>query len=76
MQVSTLETHELVERVLAYWLAPLDIDKSAHLCVSLDAEWNVSRRVGVSILQLTCHSDPDHIYIVPASLLHLNSFCI
>ena len=68
MQVLVLETHDLVERVLSHWLAPLDLDKAAHLCVSLDAEWNMSRRIGVSILQLACHSDCDYIYIIPVCL--------
>ncbi len=68
-----LETHELVERVLSQWLAPLDLDETTHLCVSLDAEWNMSRRIGVSILQLASHSDQDHIYIIPVSLY---IFCV
>ena len=45
-----LETAELVESVLSCWLAPLGVDDKAYLCVSLDAEWNVSRQEGVSIL--------------------------
>ncbi len=69
MQVLVLETHDLVERVLSHWLAPLDLDETAHLCVSLDAEWNMSRRIGVSIIQLASHSDCDHIYIIPVRLL-------
>src|SRR6266545_133405 len=67
MQVLVLETHDLVERVLSYWLAPLDLDEAAHLCVSLDAEWNMSRRIGVSTIQLASHLDRDQIYIIPVS---------
>jgi hypothetical protein len=65
VQVSMLETADLVERVLSCWLAPLNVDETAHLCVSLDAEWNMSRREGVSILQLISLTDTDHIYIIP-----------
>jgi hypothetical protein len=65
VQVSMLETADLVERVLSSWLAPLDVDEAAHLCISLDAEWNMSCREGVSILQLISHTDADHIYIIP-----------
>lgn len=46
-------------------LAPLDLDSNSHLCVSLDAEWNVSRRIGVSILQIAPHSNPDTIFVIP-----------
>jgi hypothetical protein len=46
-------------------LAPLDLDSNAHLCVSLDAEWNISRRIGVSILQIAPHSNPDIIFVIP-----------
>lgn len=53
-------------------LAPLDLDPNAHLCLSLDAEWNVSRRVGVSIIQIAPHSDPDTIFVIPVSTNSLN----
>jgi hypothetical protein len=66
-----LETAELVERVLSCWLEPLDVNGAAHLCVSLDAEWNMSRREDVSILQLLSHADADHIYIIPVGFLSL-----
>jgi len=64
-----LETAELVESMLLCWLAPLGVDDKAYLCVSLDAEWNMSRREGVSILQLTSHTDQDHIYIILVSFI-------
>ncbi|KAJ7866109.1 hypothetical protein B0H13DRAFT_2352691 [Mycena leptocephala] len=35
----------LIESALSSLIAPLDIDPRAHLCVSLDAEWNISRQV-------------------------------
>lgn len=71
VQVSTLETAELVERVLSCWLEPLNVNRVALLCVSLDAEWNMSHREGVSILQLLSHADVDHIYIIPVGFLFL-----
>ncbi|KAJ7482500.1 hypothetical protein FB451DRAFT_1170367 [Mycena latifolia] len=40
-------------------------DVPTHVCVSLDAEWNISREVGVSIIQIAPHSEPDSIYIIP-----------
>jgi hypothetical protein len=69
--ISVLGTAERVEQILSCWLAPLDIDDKAHLCVSLDAEWNISRRQGVSVLQLACHTDPEHIYIIPVSVFSI-----
>jgi len=69
--IRVLNTPNLVEGVLSSLIAPLDLDENAHLCISLDAEWNVSRRVGVSIIQIAPHSEPDSIYIIPASSFHL-----
>jgi hypothetical protein len=63
--VNYLGTVNLVESALSSLIAPLDIDPKAHLCVSLDAEWNISRQSGVSILQIAAHSEPDIIYIIP-----------
>jgi hypothetical protein len=60
-------TPSLVEGDLSSLFSPLDLDKNMHLCVSLDAEWNVSRRVGVSIIQIAPHSRPDEIYIISVS---------
>ncbi|KAG6849717.1 hypothetical protein H0H93_006014 [Arthromyces matolae] len=65
VDVSFLPNIDLCEKILSPLMTPLDIDPDAYLCISLDAEWNVSRRVGVSILQLAPHSDPDHIFIIP-----------
>ncbi|KAG6827175.1 hypothetical protein H0H87_005364, partial [Tephrocybe sp. NHM501043] len=65
LQIVTLGSIELAEQALAPLMAPLDLDPSSYLCLSIDAEWNMSRRIGVSILQLAPHSMPDFIYIVP-----------
>ncbi|KAJ7511076.1 hypothetical protein B0H11DRAFT_2386613 [Mycena galericulata] len=60
-----LGTPALVESWLSSIIAVLDADAEAHLCVSLDAEWNISRRIGVSVLQIALHSEPNAIFIVP-----------
>ena len=60
-----LKTADLVERVLSSWLAPLNVNEVAHLCISLNVEWNMSHREGVSILKLISHTNADHIYIIP-----------
>lgn len=64
LQVHILGASILVESVLASLMAPVD-HQNAHICISIDAEWNLSRRVGVSIIQLAPHSDPKNIYIIP-----------
>jgi hypothetical protein len=54
----------LVEGALSSLLQPIDLNAGASLVVSLDAEWNVSRQTGVSILQIAPHSSPTDIVIV------------
>ena len=58
--------------MMASLLSPLDINPDAYLCISLDAEWNVSRCIGVSIIQIAPHDDLDTIFIIPVCVL-LNS---
>ncbi|KAJ7825530.1 hypothetical protein B0H13DRAFT_1918616 [Mycena leptocephala] len=65
LNVNLLGTVNLVESALSSLISPLDIDPAAHLCVSLDAEWNITRHVGVSTLQIAPHSEPDVIYVIP-----------
>ncbi|KAF8133168.1 hypothetical protein K438DRAFT_1998221 [Mycena galopus ATCC 62051] len=65
VEVTFLGAVNLVESALSSLLAPLDLDPAENLCMSLDAEWNISRQVGVSTLQIAPHSEPDIIYIIP-----------
>lgn len=65
MNISWLGTSELTESMFSSVMASVDLDPEAHLCISLDAEWNVSQRMGVSIMQIALHSQPDIIYIIP-----------
>ncbi|KAJ7592684.1 ribonuclease H-like domain-containing protein [Mycena floridula] len=74
VKIHVLRDYTRVENALK----PLVIEGEESF-LSIDAEWNLSRRFGVSILQLAFHSDPDNIYIIPVhrfktlppSLLHL-----
>ncbi|KAF8958388.1 hypothetical protein BDZ97DRAFT_1762154 [Flammula alnicola] len=43
VHISWLGTSNLVESTLSLVMASVDQNPEAHLCVSLDAEWNVSR---------------------------------
>lgn len=61
-----LSTPELAELALFSVLLPIE-NPDAHICVSFDAEWNVSRNVGVSIIQIAPHTMPDTIFIIPVS---------
>ncbi|PPQ83785.1 hypothetical protein CVT24_007139, partial [Panaeolus cyanescens] len=65
LNVITLQSDDLIEAALSSLISELDLDEKAVLLVSLDAEWNVSRTTGISILQLAPHSHPDIIYIIP-----------
>lgn len=60
-----LDTPELVEGIFLSLMAPIDADDSAFMCAHLDAEWNISRNVGVSIIQISPHTHPNDIYIIP-----------
>lgn len=65
LRTIVLDSPTLVEGMLSSLFPPLDSDKNAVLAVSLDAEWNISRRIGVSVIQIAPHSHPDEIYIIP-----------
>lgn len=69
LHTMVLDSPTLVEGILSSLLSPLDFDKNAVLAVSLDAEWNLSRRIGVSIIQIAPHFQPNKIYIIPVRLI-------
>ncbi|KAJ7189729.1 hypothetical protein GGX14DRAFT_580474 [Mycena pura] len=78
VKVQFVSDSELVDKILCSFTATLDDDKDTHLCMSVDAEWNESRKTGVSILQIAPHSE-DIVFLIPvhgfktlpASLLRL-----
>jgi hypothetical protein len=72
LQTIVLDTIELAEQALAPLIAPLDLDPDSCLSISFDAEWNMSRRVGVSILQIAPHSTPDFVFILPVQNILYN----
>ncbi|KAJ7434171.1 hypothetical protein FB451DRAFT_1379978 [Mycena latifolia] len=69
VKITYLDSISLVQDAFKSFVAALDADQQAHLCVSLDAEWNMSRRVGVSVLQIAPHLSPNTIYIIPVFLV-------
>ncbi|KAJ6558917.1 hypothetical protein B0H10DRAFT_1967203 [Mycena sp. CBHHK59/15] len=70
LTVTLLDSAQLVQDAFTALIGPLDSDKSAHICASFDAEWNMSRQVGISILQIALHSRPNTIYIIPFHRFH------
>ena len=68
LRTVVLNSPTLVEGVFSSLLSSLDSDKNTVLTVSLDAEWNISRCIGVSIIQIAPHSQPNEIYIIPVCL--------
>jgi hypothetical protein len=65
-QVVVLASADLIEKTISAIIEPLNEDESASLCVSFDAEWNIARTIGVSIVQLA-PINSDNIYIIPVS---------
>ncbi|KAJ7828670.1 ribonuclease H-like domain-containing protein [Mycena olivaceomarginata] len=65
LQVKSLDTPQQLEGICSSLMALLDGDPKAHLSLSLDAEWNISRKVGVSVVQIAPHPTPDSIFIIP-----------
>src|SRR5215475_11080635 len=65
LKTEVLESANLVEAVFSSLMAPLDNDPESCICISMDAEWNISRTIGVSIIQVAPHSDPNSVYIIP-----------
>jgi hypothetical protein len=74
LKIEILETHSIVEAVLSSLMAPLDNDPNHHLCISLDAEWNTTRTIGVSIIQIAPHSEPDSVFVIPVSVNSLHYY--
>lgn len=68
VNVHVLDSMELIQGALAPLFQSLDVSTSAAppvpLVVSLDTEWNISRTVGVSVIQIAPHDSTD-IYIIP-----------
>ncbi|KAF9470560.1 hypothetical protein BDN70DRAFT_998898 [Pholiota conissans] len=65
LSITFLGSAALVESTLSTILAPLEESSAPQICVSIDAEWNLSRTEGVSILQIAPHSNPNVIFIIP-----------
>lgn len=65
-----LSTRTQVETHLSSLLDPIDIDADASLVVGFDAEWNVSRNLGVSVIQLAPEAC-SWIFVIPVRSLTL-----
>ena len=72
LKITWLGTSELVETTLSSLVSVLDLSKHVNLCISLDAEWNLSCQTGVSILQITPHNVPNVVYIIPVHQMSLD----
>ncbi|KAJ2922273.1 hypothetical protein H1R20_g14824, partial [Candolleomyces eurysporus] len=72
VRILTLESLSVIEATLSSLLQPLDISPRSTLVIGFDAEWNISRTTGVSIIQLSPQSQPDDIYIIPVHKMSSN----
>ncbi|KAF5357541.1 hypothetical protein D9757_012351 [Collybiopsis confluens] len=61
-KVKVVQRPEYIDKALKPLVDFLDQDPDALLYLSLDAEWNISRRTGVSILQLCPHFDSEVVH--------------
>ncbi|KAJ7667374.1 hypothetical protein B0H17DRAFT_1142779 [Mycena rosella] len=64
VRIQEVLSAELADNIFSSFTELLDSDAATHICISLEAEWNVSRTTGVSILQIAPHAE-DTIFIVP-----------
>ncbi|KAJ7468909.1 hypothetical protein B0H11DRAFT_2284053 [Mycena galericulata] len=64
VQIHVVSDTDLADKIFSSFTEALDADKDAHMCISVDAEWNESRKIGVSILQIAPHSE-DTVFIIP-----------
>jgi hypothetical protein len=76
LKVTWISTPELTETALSSILDPLNDSSTNHICVSFDAEWNFSRQIGVSIIQIAPHSNPDLIFIIPVHFFLINLYVL
>jgi hypothetical protein len=76
LKVQSLGTASLVDAALSSLMAPLDDDPNHCLCISMDAEWNVSRTLGVSVIQIAPHSEPNSVFIIPVRCVLTNCICV
>ncbi|TEB22231.1 hypothetical protein FA13DRAFT_1819084 [Coprinellus micaceus] len=60
-----LDSPTLVEAALSSLMNLIEDGSSTSLVVGFDAEWNISRGVGVSVIQLMADLHPDEIFIIP-----------
>ncbi|PPQ71065.1 hypothetical protein CVT26_011467, partial [Gymnopilus dilepis] len=65
VNISWLGTAELAENMVSTIMSGLEDSADSHIWVGFDAEWNISRQVGVSIIQLAPSSMPLDIFVIP-----------
>jgi hypothetical protein len=63
--------YELVENTFSSLMAPLDLDNNKSLAASINVEWKISRRLGVSIFQVAPHSQPNTVFVILVSIFSL-----
>lgn len=73
--VVVLHSCEFVELTLSAIISTLEIP-TAHLVVSLDAEWNLNRHAGCSIIQLAFHNLPNKIFLIPVGPLAVSPLVV
>jgi hypothetical protein len=76
LKVTWLSTPELTKTALSSILDPLNDSSTNHICISFDAEWNFSCQIGVSIIQIAPHSNPDLIFIIPVRFFLINLYVL
>ncbi|KAF5325696.1 hypothetical protein D9611_000435 [Ephemerocybe angulata] len=70
IRTTVLDSPSLIEATMSALLNPLDLDPASTLVLGFDAEWNISKTTGVSIIQLYAQSQPEDIYIIPVHRLN------
>jgi hypothetical protein len=67
IETIVLEESARIQLTIGSIIEPLHSDRAASLVVFVDAEWNVSRTLGVSCIQIYAEHQPNKIFILRVS---------
>jgi hypothetical protein len=70
VNVVVLDEFSKIQLTMGSLIEPLHSDPNAIVVAFVDAEWNISRHIGVSCFQVQVEHQPDTIFVFRVSSLH------